>query len=365
MKFSKKALRFILILTVILSIICSYVPCSANNVTPPDISGKWYEQTVINAIQKGWVNGYEDGTFRGDNPITTAEFISLVNSVFNLSKNTEFIPLLNDVKPADWFYSDILTAYSNKLIPVEHVHEFNAEGICSCNVMEITAKVTYLDIKPNENISRENAIMILSRLPEIKEITDYTLALPADQNSSSDYAYGTVIKMYSLRIVKGNEKNRVNPQDNITRAEALALIERTYNYINGLLPEYIEPQFVVKEHTSFGKTSKGIYVLNTSDLYQYSFKSTFETPKELNYITTTASSDGITFTIDYSAEPLEKIIMDPTSKELKLFTFNTWQVYDAYKGYIPKKGDKITVKVTVTNDKKTITKDYFIDYIVE
>ena len=46
-----------------------------------DIEGHWASKYINSAALKGWVNGYPDGTFKPDQCITRAEFVTLVNNV--------------------------------------------------------------------------------------------------------------------------------------------------------------------------------------------------------------------------------------------------------------------------------------------
>jgi hypothetical protein len=43
-----------------------------------DISSHWARDSILNAIKKGYVDGYEEGTFRPDNNISRAEFIKML-----------------------------------------------------------------------------------------------------------------------------------------------------------------------------------------------------------------------------------------------------------------------------------------------
>ncbi len=48
-----------------------------------DLANHWAKDEVTAAASLGWVNGYTDGTFRPDQPITRAEAMTLVNRVLN------------------------------------------------------------------------------------------------------------------------------------------------------------------------------------------------------------------------------------------------------------------------------------------
>ncbi len=48
-----------------------------------DVQGHWAQREIGMAAAKGWVQGYEDGTFRPDRPITRAEAMTMINRVLN------------------------------------------------------------------------------------------------------------------------------------------------------------------------------------------------------------------------------------------------------------------------------------------
>lgn len=53
-----------------------------------DVEGHWAYDYIGSAATKGWVNGYPDGTFHPDAPITRAEAMTLVNNVLGRSTLT-------------------------------------------------------------------------------------------------------------------------------------------------------------------------------------------------------------------------------------------------------------------------------------
>ena len=75
-----------------------------------DIAGHWAKDEIAVAANNGWVNGYEDGSFRPQNKITRAETMSLVNRVLNRKPETAEDLLENMAKWTDnadtnaWYY---------------------------------------------------------------------------------------------------------------------------------------------------------------------------------------------------------------------------------------------------------------------
>lgn len=86
----------------------------------------WGKPFILLAHNNGWVNGYEDGTFRPKASITRAEVVSIVNRMLERSCDTEFtnnnadkIKVFGDVEKTHWAYNDILEAANGHLYVTE------------------------------------------------------------------------------------------------------------------------------------------------------------------------------------------------------------------------------------------------------
>ncbi len=57
---------------------------------PPkdDIKGHWAENEIRDFVNKGYINGYGDGIFRPNNNITRAEFVKIFNKYFGLTQKS-------------------------------------------------------------------------------------------------------------------------------------------------------------------------------------------------------------------------------------------------------------------------------------
>ena len=88
-----------------------------------DIAGHWAAQDINRAAQKGWISGYEDGTFRPDQPITRAEAATLVNNVLNRRVEAEGLHAAMRTWPDNpqgaWYYTAIQEATNS--------HEYQRE----------------------------------------------------------------------------------------------------------------------------------------------------------------------------------------------------------------------------------------------
>lgn len=70
----------------------------------------WSADCISSAYEAGYIDGYEDGTFRPDSPITRAEAVKIINSALNRTDLTDASNPFPDVKDTHWAYRHILEA---------------------------------------------------------------------------------------------------------------------------------------------------------------------------------------------------------------------------------------------------------------
>lgn len=98
-----------IISTIALCLIIGASTISANAETKlNDINGHWANKQIQSFVNSGYVNGYGDGTFRPDNSITRVEFIKIVNKFFGFTNKQKVN--FKDVSQIDWFYNDVCIA---------------------------------------------------------------------------------------------------------------------------------------------------------------------------------------------------------------------------------------------------------------
>ena len=81
----------------------------------PDISGHWAKDYINQAANKGFVNGYEDGTFKPDRNITRAEAVTMVNRTLDRhpDKNhftKDMLVWPDNMDQTKWYYADMQEA---------------------------------------------------------------------------------------------------------------------------------------------------------------------------------------------------------------------------------------------------------------
>ena len=78
-----------------------------------DISKHWAESTIKSFVNSKYINGYNDGTFRPDNLITRAEFVKILNKYFGLTNKSGKV--FSDTS-SHWAKEEIDIAVTNGIV---------------------------------------------------------------------------------------------------------------------------------------------------------------------------------------------------------------------------------------------------------
>lgn len=70
-----------------------------------DTKGHWAEQNIESAATQGIIKGYSDGRFKPDAHVTRAEFVSMLNRALGNTASAD--SGFTDVKSKDWYYFDV------------------------------------------------------------------------------------------------------------------------------------------------------------------------------------------------------------------------------------------------------------------
>lgn len=198
MKMTKRQNARRLSIALVLLMVVSILPMAAL-AAPSDIEGHWAKDTITKWVEAGKASGYEDGTFKPENPITRAEFMVLVNKSFGFSKTVSID--FTDV-PADAWYA-------------EHVAKAKAAGYIG----------GYPDgtVKPGAYISRQEVAVIIAKL---KNLTGNASAVDKFNDASQipDWSKGAVGAVVEAGYMNGYPDVTFKPVDNIKRAEALVAL---------------------------------------------------------------------------------------------------------------------------------------------
>lgn len=165
-------------------------------------------------IKKDIIRGYEDGTYKPENQVTTAELLSL------LMKAAGQTSVTSGAVTDDWATQVMQKAYDLKIVTEEEMPK--TEG--------------------DKNISRGNMSLLLVRVSEVLlEEEKITVENPADY--IRDYAeipanlQEYVAQAYMKGFVTGDNSSSFNAADNATRAEAAVIVSRVIDKALRAAPE--------------------------------------------------------------------------------------------------------------------------------
>src|SRR5665648_762632 len=191
----------------ILTVLCmmlTLAPSPAFATTVSDISGHWAQTTIQSWVDNGLIKGYPDGTFKPDNNITRAEFITLVNRAFEYT-NTAPISF-TDVNQNAWYASAIGVA-----VEAGYISGY-PDGT----------------MKPENPISREEAATIIMR---IKNLVANPAAVSVYTDASSiTWGKGEVGAVTAAKIMQGYPDGSFMPRGLITRAETVIALDNAMHY---------------------------------------------------------------------------------------------------------------------------------------
>jgi len=168
----------------------------------------WCYEKIMNFLDRGFVCGYEDGTFKPDRTITRAEYVKIVNNFFGYSENENIEKLtFSDVSKKDWFAGYVAEAVERGYI------------------------TGYPDgtFRPNEPIRRQEATVILSRILNIDEEVypeDHIdgLAQYSDGKVIEEWAYVAIHSYSVYNFINGYPDGTIKLLQNVTRAETVELL---------------------------------------------------------------------------------------------------------------------------------------------
>ncbi len=175
------------------------VLAGANSFAFSDVNPSTDEGKAISVMQeKGYINGFGDGTFRPGATLTRAEFVTIINKMYGFSVETENI--FTDIKKDDWYYSSILSAVQAGYI------KGMGDGT----------------FRPNEAVTREQVCVMLNSILKIE-------LLPYGQKPSdavSEWARESVERMIAFGIFSLEENDRFRATEPIKRGEVCVALEK-------------------------------------------------------------------------------------------------------------------------------------------
>ena len=195
-KYKKK----IIIFTIFFLISTITMPTKTFGKSLTDISNHWAKETIQIWLDKEFISGYPDGSFKPDNNITRAEFMSLVNKSFGYTETSAIV--FSDVDKEAWYNSTVGIATKEGYI------KGYPDGT----------------LRPNNPISREEQALIIMKVKNLKPNDEAIINfIDSDKLTWSKDAVETVSKM---GIMNGYPDGSFRPQKSLTRGESIVSLNR-------------------------------------------------------------------------------------------------------------------------------------------
>ena len=178
------------------------VGASAVEPTYGDVAGHWAEASIERWSGHGIIQG-NNGKFNPNGQLTCAHFAAILARLLKLpaAENAGFA----DNTPDAWHY--------------DAINRCAAAGILKGN---LNGTVT-----PNAPITRERAMVMLGRALGIEPIENPDLTKYTDAAQVASYAQGMLAALIEAGVVGGVTADQLAPQNNITRAATVTILDRS------------------------------------------------------------------------------------------------------------------------------------------
>lgn len=192
------------------------------NIEKSDFANHWAKEQIVEAMSNKVINS--SSTFRPEDSITRAEFVKIVNRAFGIdstivdkSMNTEFA----DVKAENWYYADVKAAARAGYINGYEDGTFRPDQpITRQEAAKIIAKL-YDICNDSKEDTEKTQVDINGVLVHLDTKTTFS-----DDSDIAVWADESVQLLTDKGVIKGYAGNVFKPNNNITRAEAIVMLSR-------------------------------------------------------------------------------------------------------------------------------------------
>ncbi|QCK15143.1 S-layer homology domain-containing protein [Mangrovivirga cuniculi] len=168
-----------------------------------DIDGHWAESEISELINKGYLSGYSDGTFRPDQSLTRAEFAAMISATIN---------------------PDLNPNYQNRSF-------IDISGHWAENQILQVARAGYLSgypdgtFRPNDRISKYQMLIALASHSGLDNANESILSYFSDYTDIPSWARGAMARAaFNKLIANYPTKAKLDPLRNASRAESVMAI---------------------------------------------------------------------------------------------------------------------------------------------
>ena len=187
-----------IILAIILQTNVYAINTNFKDIKPTD----WYSTPIIRVAKQGYINGYEDNTFKPDKNMTVREFMVILDKYIKAKplKDRTQEEVKIELLDIDWGYKE--TQNVLKKLYKKKIDQFNTKNL-------------------DREITREEVVFLIANSLQY-ENKEYRTNIKDIQNSQ----YKPEIQiMLNKKIINGYQDNTFRPKKKITRAEVVIIID--------------------------------------------------------------------------------------------------------------------------------------------
>lgn len=185
---------------------------------PVEETDRIWNVTVERDYHTAYIIGRPDGLVHPEQPITRAEAATI------------FFRLLSEEARQHYWYTR--NAYSD--VAANDWHNNAISTLAKAGIVKGCPDGSF---RPNDNISRAEFVTMVSRVVEAKEVTKHSF-----RDTRGHWAESAVDNAQSIGIVQGYSDGLFHPNEQVTRAEVMAICNRLLgrvSHANGLLEDMI------------------------------------------------------------------------------------------------------------------------------
>ena len=174
-----------------------------------DAYGHWAYEALTWAVDNGVMVGTSEDKLNPDGYLTHAQMATMIDRLFGTYKSAD-ISRYTDVSRGSWYYDYIAQA----------VHMGTFAGYSNSRM------------GPDENITREQAIVVLAQTVCLPAASPSALSRFPDRNEVGAWAADAVAAMVEHGYVNGYNDGRLNPKGQITRAEMAQIMSNIFQSVH-------------------------------------------------------------------------------------------------------------------------------------
>jgi len=183
------------------AVLATEKPIEKPTIKLTDITGHWAEANIKQAVSDGFVSGYTDGTFKPDRTATRAEFAVMLMNALKLQGNGADLTFTDTAEIGSWAQKAVAQAVKAGII------KGNEDGT----------------FRPNAEITRSEMAVMVTRALNLTTESNAATSF-ADDKDIPTWAKGAVAALLKMGIIDGEGRNKFDPQDKISRAEAVTAL---------------------------------------------------------------------------------------------------------------------------------------------